>query len=588
MDRVSRYTPPLEDIHFILERVLALPELLALPAYHHVDQATVDIVLLEAGRFAAEVLAPLNAVGDEQGSHLIDGRVRTPEGFQSAYRALADGGWIGLDMPLEWGGQALPLVLQSAIAETTNGACVSFGMLPLMQRAAARLLIAHAEPALVETAVPPLVAGQCGATICISEPQAGSDVGRISTRASQDADGTWRITGSKIFITYGDQDFTPQIMHMLLARTPDAPPGTRGLSLFAVPARLPGTGGIAGATNGVTVTRLEHKMGLKASPTCVLNFDHALAYLVGTIGAGMRCMFTMVNTMRLEVAMQGVAVAGAATARAMEYATERTQGGAPSLPAVPLTTHADIVRMLFEMRALTEGFRALTLQAAYCLDLAQAAIGEDERADALALAEFLLPICKAGGSEAGFRVTNLAVQIFGGHGYICDSGVEQYVRDARVMTIYEGANGIQALDLATRKLGADGARRYRLFVAAVRKDLIDAGHACQALAATLGDALAELEHASTWLLAQLEKQPRDVEAGATAYLQLVGLVAIGWMWLRMTAAAAGTPLADVKNATAHFFAEQLLPETSMLLRRIVVGSGTLDSLSPAELCRYPA
>ena len=588
MDRVSRYTPSLEDLSFILNRVLGLSDLFKLPIYSHVDQDTADAVLSEAGRFAAEVLAPLNAVGDEQGSHLVNGRVKTPDGFPAAYQALAEGGWIGLDMPLEWGGQALPLALQTAYAEMVNGACVSFGMLPLMQRAAASLLMAHADKSLADATVPPLVAGQCGATICISEPQAGSDVGRISTRAIQGSDGSWRVTGSKIFITYGDQDFTPQIMHILLARTPDAPAGTRGLSLFAVPARKMGANGEPGEANGVSVIRVEHKMGLKASPTCVMDFDNAEAYPVGSTGAGMRCMFTMMNAMRLEVAVQGVAIAGAATARAFDYAMERTQGGSPALPAVPLTSHADIRRMLFEMRALAEGYRALTLQAACLLDLSRAAQTETERADALALAEWLLPVCKAGSSEAGFQVANLAVQIFGGHGYVCDSGVEQYVRDSRIMAIYEGTNGIQALDLATRKLSADGARRYRLFVEVVRADMERSGSTCPALVAPLAAALADLESASEWMLDRLSGRARDAEAAATAYLQLVALVALGWMWLRMAAAAGGTPLEHVKNATARFFSEQLLCGTDLLLRRIHAGAAAIDSISPDELCRYPA
>jgi len=587
MDRVSRYTPPLEDLRFLLDRVLTVSQLFGYDAYAHADQDIAEAVLTGAGRFASEALAPLNAVGDVQGSQLVNGRVRTPQGFPEAYRALAEGGWIGLDMPEEYGGQALPLVLQAAYAEMVNGACVSFGMLPLMQRAAARLLIAHAAPELVAAFAPRLVSGEWGATICISEAQAGSDVGRIATRAVQDAKGVWRITGSKIFITYGDQDFTPQILHLLLARTPDAPPGTRGLSLFAVPARVVDANGEPGAANGVTVARVEHKMGLKASPTCVMDFDNAMAYPVGATGAGMRCMFVMMNAMRLEVAVQGVAVAGAATARAMEYAAERCQGGAPGQPAVPLTTHADVVRMLFEMRALSEGFRALTLQAAYCLDAGYAAHDEQVRADALALAEWLLPVCKAGGSDAGFRVANLAVQIFGGHGYVCDSGVEQYVRDARIMAIYEGANGIQALDLVTRKLGGDAARRYRLFVDAVRKDLAACGAASPVLVAALNAALADLENASAWMLAQLKDAPRNAEAGATAYLQLVSLVGLGWMWLRMDAAAIGTPLERAKRATACFYAEHFLSETGSLLRRVQAGSATLDSLDAGELCRYP-
>jgi alkylation response protein AidB-like acyl-CoA dehydrogenase len=411
-------------------------------------------------------------------------------------------------------------------------------------------------------------------------------VGRIATRATRGDDGRWRVTGGKIFITFGDQDFTPQIAHLLLARTPDAPPGTRGLSLFVVPSRRIGPDGTPGEANGVTVTRVEHKMGLKGSPTCVMSFDNSLAYPVGAPGAGMRCMFTMVNTMRLEVAMQGVAVAGAATARALAYAAERRQGGPAAEPPPPLASHPDVRSMLLEMRALTEGFRAVVLQTAALLDLAHGSEDEGERRRSLALAEWLLPVGKAAGSEAGFRVANLAVQVFGGHGYISDSGVEQYVRDARVMAIYEGANGIQAIDLVTRKLGGGG-ERLGLFVDRVMADLHCHRSACPSLADALEVAVADLRVASDWLVARLEKQPRDCEAGARAYLELVAVVTLGWMWLRMAGAAPGTSLADTKLATALFVGEQLLPVSSLLRQRVHAGARTLDALALEELCRYP-
>ena len=586
MERVSRYTPPIADQLFLLTRVLDCPALLRLPAHAHVDWPTVVQILGEGGRMASHLLAPINAAGDMRPAALIDGRVMTSPGYAAAYRAFANGGWIGLDLPRDRGGQGLPRVVQNAFAEMVNGACVAFGMLPLMQRAAARLLLAHGTPEILEVFVPRLVSGEWAATICISESQAGSDVGRIATRATRGDDGRWRVTGGKIFITFGDQDFTPQIAHLLLARTPDAPPGTRGLSLFVVPSRRIGPDGTPGEANGVTVTRVEHKMGLKGSPTCVMSFDNSLAYPVGAPGAGMRCMFTMVNTMRLEVAMQGVAVAGAATARALAYAAERRQGGPAAEPPPPLASHPDVRSMLLEMRALTEGFRAVVLQTAALLDLAHGSEDEGERRRSLALAEWLLPVGKAAGSEAGFRVANLAVQVFGGHGYISDSGVEQYVRDARVMAIYEGANGIQAIDLVTRKLGGGG-ERLGLFVDRVMADLHCHRSACPSLADALEVAVADLRVASDWLVARLEKQPRDCEAGARAYLELVAVVTLGWMWLRMAGAAPGTSLADTKLATALFVGEQLLPVSSLLRQRVHAGARTLDALALEELCRYP-
>ncbi|WP_018991592.1 acyl-CoA dehydrogenase [Aromatoleum toluclasticum] len=577
------YVPPLADLRFVLDEVLDYGRLFSLPAFAHADAGLADAVLGEAARFAAGVLAPLNAPGDAEGSRLEDGRVITPRGFRDAYWRYVEAGWPGLDMPQEFGGQALPLTLQAACAELVNGACVAFGMLPLMERAATRLLIAHAPQALVDAFAPSLAAGRWGATICISEAQAGSDVGRIATRAEREVDGSYRLTGTKIFITFGDQDFTEQIAHMVLARVPGAPPGTRGLSLFLVPNRVLQADGSPGEANAVAVTRVEHKMGLKASPTCVLNFDGARGYLVGGENAGLKAMFTMVNTMRLEVAVQGVAVAGAATAKALQYALERPQGGRADAPARPIVEHADVRRMLHLMRVRTEAMRALVLEAALQLDLAQA--GPDaQRADALALAEWLLPVCKACGSEAGFEVANLAVQVFGGHGYVADAGVEQYVRDSRVMSIYEGANGIQALDLVTRKLPESNARRYALFAARIRADLdrTSGRAALREIHDALVDALARLD-ACTDALAP-RAAGRDAEAGASAYLALVGLVAGGWMWLRMAAAATeDVPRHEAKRALARFYAEYLMPEAPTLQQRALVGAACLDALDAETL-----
>lgn len=581
---MTDYVAPLEDIRFLFNQVLDYRRLCSLPGFAQADPEVADAVLTEAARFTSEVLGPLNAVGDQEGSRLENGRVVTPSGFRQAYWSYVEGGWPGLDMPVEYGGQGLPLVLQAACAEMVNGACVSFGMLPLMERAATRLLSAHAPKPIVDAYVPKLAVGEWGATICISEAQAGSDVGRISTRAVPREDGNYALSGTKIFITYGDQDFTEQIVHMVLARIPGAPAGTRGLSLFLVPKRLIQKDGSLGALNAVEVSRLEHKMGLKASPTCVVNFDGAIGYLIGREGAGLRAMFTMVNTMRLEVAMQGVAVAGAATAKALHYAMERPQGGTPELPPVPIIEHADVRRMLFTMRARTEAMRALVLEAALNLDLAGAGAPED-RANALALAEWLLPVCKACGSEAGFEVANLAVQVFGGHGYVADAGVEQYVRDSRVMSIYEGANGIQALDLVTRKLAQDAGLRYRLFTQRVRADLLRCSDqkALEVICKALHDGLARLDTCTTVLKARLETAMRDAEAGASSYLALVGLVGGGWMWLRMAAAAGDSPLHQAKRATARFYAEYLMPEARALECKVLAGAASIDAIESSVL-----
>lgn len=578
----SPYLPPLADLRFVLNEVLGYERLFSLPAYRHADAGVADAVLSEAGRLAAEVLAPLGPTGDAHGTRFEHGRVTMPPGFREAYARYVEGGWPGLDMPREYGGQDLPLVLQAAFAELVNGACVAFGMLPLMERAATRLLLAHARPELVQRLAPSMATGTCGATICISEPQAGSDVGRIATRARPDAGGVHRVSGTKMFITYGDHDLTGQIVHMVLARLPGAPPGTRGLSLFAVPSRrLDGDGAVP--DNGVQIVHVERKMGLKASPTCVVEFDNSEGYLVGGEHAGLKAMFTMVNAMRLEVAVQGVAIAGAATARALRYATERTQGGAPGLAPPAIIGHADVRRMLYEMRARTEGLRALVLEAAFQLDLSRCG-APAEQADALALAEWLLPVCKACCSEAGFEIANLAVQVFGGHGYISDTGVEQYVRDSRVMSIYEGANGIQALDLVMRRLAPDG-RCYRMFAERIRADLRRlSGHpGIEGIARALDDGLTRLDACTEALLASIPAAKRDAEAGASAYLKMVGLVGAGWMWLRMAAAADGSPLQPTKRVLAGFYAAYLMPEIVVLEQRALLGASLLDELDDVEL-----
>jgi alkylation response protein AidB-like acyl-CoA dehydrogenase len=580
------YSPPVRDQLFLLEAVLNAGRLFAFPAYRHADMDTVRAVLEQGTRFAAEVLAPLNRTGDEAGSRIEGGRVVTPPGFREAYAQYAAGGWPGLDQPLDCGGQALPLVVQAAFGEMVDGACLAFGMLPINQRACARLLAQHADAGLRARVVPKLASGEWGATICISEPQAGSDVARITTKAVPRGDGTYAVSGHKIFISYGDHDLTGQIVHMVLARTPGAPPGTRGLSLFLVPKQQIEPDGSLGARNGVEVSRVEHKMGLKASPTCALGMTEARGLRIGDEHAGLKTLFAMMNTMRLAVAVQGVGVAGRALGAASRYAAERPQGGGPERPPLPIIEHADVRRMLFAMRARTEGLRALVLETALALDLAAASPDAGERAAALDLAEWLLPVCKACGAEVGFEVANLAIQVFGGHGYISDAGVEQLARDGRVLAIYEGTNGIQALDLATRKLVQDGGRRYQRFVQRVRADLERLGGAAQldALRDALQDALARLEAVTLEMRRRIGPAPRDVEAGATPYLQLVGLVACGWMWLRMAAAADdASEFARLKRATARFCAEQMLPQAALFERQALAGSAAIDSVESGPL-----
>ncbi len=581
---MSDYSPPLASINAQFAHLIPLDELVNLRGCAHLDVPTIEAVLREAGRFTSEVVSPLNRIGDRVGSRLEDGRVVTPPGFKNAYLQFAADGWIGLDLPIEYGGQAMPRVLQVAVAEMVNGACVSFGMLPLMQRAAAKLLIAHATPALRDLYVRRLASGEFGATIAMSEAEAGSDIGRVSTRAERQGDGTYAITGTKIFITYGDHDLTDHIVHIVLARVHGAPEGVRGLSVFAVPASRLDSAGNPSEANRISVSRVEKKMGLKASPTCVLNFDRAGGQIIGQEGEGLRNIFTMLSTMRIEVAVQGVAIASAATIKAIRYALTRRQGNSPARNGGTIVEHPDVRRMLMTMKARTDAMRGLVYEAAYQLDLAEAATSEIERINAQALAEWLLPVCKACGSETGFDVANLGVQVHGGHGYITDTGAEQYVRDSRVMSIYEGTNGIQASDLLARRLTHEEGRGFRQFVERIRRDLAKQDEPeTMYIRTTVQQELTRLEHCSNWMALQLTSKPRDVMAGATAYLNLVGLVGGGWMWLRM----ARIPGDDqpVRRALARFYADNLMSAGASLAAQALAGSANLDALTTDDWAR---
>lgn len=583
------YTPPLEDMRFLLEEVFDLGGVLGRAPYQDVDSEVALTVLEQAGRFVADVLGPINAEGDTVTSRFVDGAVRTPPGFKDAYRRYCEAGWVGLDLPTEFGGQGLPLVVQAGVAEMVTGSCMAFSMLPLMGRAASRLLIGHAEAGLRDGVVPRLVSGEWTATICISEPQAGSDVGRISTRAVPRDDGSWALTGTKIFITYGDHDLGPQIIHMVLARTPGAPAGTRGLSLFIVPKFTLGRDWTPGERNAATVGGVEHKMGLKASPTCVLNLDGAQGFMVGGECNGLKTMFDMVNVMRLETGLQGLGVGGAATAKALAYTAERRQGGAANAAPVPLIAHADVRRMLYTMRARVEAMRAMMFETALQLDLAVTGEREEDRVTAREQAQWLLPICKAFFTATGFEVANLAVQCFGGHGYVSDAGVEQYVRDLRVSSIYEGTNGIQAFDLVIRKLINDEGRRYGEFIERIRRDIDRTANRddLRAIRTAVIDGVDRIERVAAAYRALEPKGRRAAEGGAAAFLALAGRVASVWMWLRMAAAATGpSALHHRKRELATFYASYLMPETLALERQALPGAACIDGIDAEGLADY--
>lgn len=563
----------LDEALFLLEDVIAGDTLYATPAFAHTDADSVRSALRAATRYTTAVLMPTNAPGDRHGAQLVDGRVRTAPGFGAAYRQYCEDGWPGFDLPLEHGGQALPLCAQVALAEQVNRANVAFGMLPIMLRAGAWLLLEHADAPLVARVVPALVRGEWGATICISEPQAGSDVGRIATRAVPCDAVTHAISGTKAWISYGDHDLTTQAVHFVLARTPDAPPGTRGLSLFLVP-RLRFDDG---ARNGWSVLRLEDKLGLHASPTCVLQFEGALGYRIGPPHEGLRCLFTMVNLMRLEVAIQGVAVAGIAAAKAAQYASQRLQGGAPDAPPVPIATHRDVQRLLVGMQARLRPLRGLVFEAAYQLDRARAAHDTETRNEARAWAEWWLPICKTSAAESGFDIASDAVQVAGGFGYTRDGGLEQHLRDARVMAVYEGTSGIQALDLVLRKVRRDRGARALAICARLGQDLQARSEdaATASLRAGARAALDTLVDATHALVAATDA---DAETAALDYLKLACLAGCGWMWVRMLAATAGAGAeADFRHRCARFFAARELPLAQVYRARIAAGSAALDA-----------
>jgi alkylation response protein AidB-like acyl-CoA dehydrogenase len=574
---MTRFTAPVADHEFLLRDVLGFPSLAGLDAFRHADWEVAQHVIAAAARFAEERLAPANAAGDTEGASLHNGRVRLPDAWRSAWDGLRRDGWLALDIPAEHGGQGLPRLLQATFAEILNGACVSFCMLPLMSRAAARLLLEHADPSLHDQFLPGLLAGDATATICISEAQAGSDVGRICTAAVPASDGTIRITGTKTWISYGDHELSPQIAHLLLARSPGLPGGTRGLSLFLVPKIWPATG----ERNNVQALSLEHKLGLRASPTCVLAFDGARAFPIGPAGRGLACLFSMVNTMRLEVALQGVALAGAATAAALRYAAERRQGGPADQPPVPIVRHPDVRRMLLTMKARTEGLRALVLETALQMDLAEHAAAAVEREAAAGMAAWLLPVCKACATDAATEVSNLAIQVHGGAGYVRDTGVEQYLRDARVGAIYEGTNGIQALDLVSRRLIRDRGHGLGLFLERVRQDLRHTADRpdLAAIRAAVADGAAVLERCAHRLLAP-DAGDRERGAAATPFLKLAGLVGSGWMWLRMAAVATSdTAGHQLKQQAARFHAAQLMPEAGWLEQQVMAGADSVDGVS---------
>jgi alkylation response protein AidB-like acyl-CoA dehydrogenase len=557
------------------KQIEAAPCIAQLRALHESDFAPeiVAAILEEAGKFAARHLAPLDPIVDRRGCRIEAGRVRTAPGHREAWEAFIAGGWPTIDQPEAQGGQGLPLVIWAACQELFDRGCVAFGMTPGSQRAAAKLIDAWGDDATKAEWLPHLVGGDWAATICISEPDAGSDVGRIRTRAEPNGDGSWSVTGEKIWISFGDHDLAPRIGHCLLARTPDAPPGGAGLSLFLAPDTLIAPDGSA-VRNAVFVRRIEEKMGLHGSPTCALGFEGARAALIGTPGRGLAQMFVMITNMRLSVGVQGLGIAAGAADCAIAYARDRRQGGRPDRPPVAIAEHPDVQRMLLGMAARVETLRGLVLATAIQADLAQSETDPAARDAALALTQFLLPIVKTTGGEVAFEVASEAMQVFGGAGYTADWPIEQALRDARVLTIYEGATGIQALDLLHRRIWRDGGAGLRAFMALARPDIAACGGAEGEQAARCLDLL---EDAAAGLAA-MSGRARDAEAGATAFLHLAALAATAWMAARFAMLPEADPDHARLAAAGRFWLSGLAARASSLHAEALAGARRLDGI----------
>jgi alkylation response protein AidB-like acyl-CoA dehydrogenase len=591
------YKAPLEDVSFLLNDVFQIDRYNNLPGFSDASADVREAILEEAAKLSEEVLQPLNRIGDLEGcTRHDDGRVTTPKGFKAAYKQLGEGGWLGLSAPAEYGGQGLPTTLTQTVNEFQMSANMAFSMYPGLTQGATAALIVHGKPEQKKMFVPRMLAGDWTGTMNLTEPQCGTDLGLLRTKAVKQADGTYKITGTKIFISGGEHDLTDNIIHLVLARIEGAPAGIKGVSLFVVPKVLVNADGSLGAANGVSCGSIEHKMGIHGNSTCVMNYDGATGWLIGEENKGMQGMFVMMNEARLGVAVQGLAQSEVAYQNAAAYAKDRLQGRsltgpkAPDKPADPIIVHPDVRRTLLTIRAFNEAARAMVVWTSLKSDVAHRSDNAKDREAADDHMGLMTPVLKGVLTDVGFSNAVLAQQMFGGHGYIAEWGMEQFVRDARIAMIYEGANGIQALDLVGRKLPRAGGRAVMAFfgeVAAFAKDH-GADEAMKPYIAPLSTALGHLQQATTWLMQNALAKPDNAGAGATDYMQLFGLVSFGYMWARMAkvaldkiAGGASEPYLSTKLVTGRFFMERMLPETSVHLARIQTGSATTMEL-PAE------
>jgi alkylation response protein AidB-like acyl-CoA dehydrogenase len=572
---MQTYVPPIDDYRFLMTQVLDFDRAMA-DIGMEVDGDLAATILEEAGRMCAQRLQPLNRTGDEEGSRLIDGAVQLPQGFADAYREFAEAGWASLSSDPEHGGQGLPFVLQLWLDEMLSATNLSFGLIPGLTRGACEAIKAHASDPLKAVYLPPMVRGEWTGAMALTESGAGTDLALLKTKATPKDGNSYAVSGTKIFISSGDHDIGGNIIHLVLARLPDAPAGVRGISLFLVPKFLPDASGAFTVRNAMSVGALEKKMGIHAQPTCVMNYDSATGWLVGEPHKGLAAMFTMMNAERLMVGIQGLGIAGGAYQQAAAYARERLQGRSAdgTRGPVPIIEHADVRRMLLSVRAFVEAGRALAGWTALQLDRAHRHPDAAERGKADAFVALLTPVVKAAFTDFGFESAVQAQQVFGGHGYIREWGMEQYVRDARIAQIYEGTNGVQAMDLVGRKLALEGGAVAQGFFDLIAADLEGQG---APIAAATRDALQLLRDATAALR---EADADALGAAAVDYLRLFALVAMGWMWARMADAATkgGTPLHSAKIAVADFFAGRMLPQVRGLAAALSAGAQSIMAL----------
>ena len=586
---MATFTPPLREMKFVFRELFNGDDLQNLKGYGDFSADVVDAVLEEAGKLSAEVLFPLNRSGDEEGCTLENGVVRTPKGFKEAYQQFAAGGWCGIACDPEYGGQGLPKAINMMIEELICSSNMAFGMYPGLTHGAYNALELYGTDEQKATYLPKFVDGSWSGTMCLTEPHCGTDLGLIRTKADPQPDGSYKITGTKIFISAGEHDLTQNICHLVLAKLPEAPAGVKGISLFIVPKFMPKPDGGVGQRNSLACGSLEHKMGIKANATCVMNFDNAIGWLVGEKHKGMRAMFAMMNTARLGVGVQGLGLAEVAYQSGLAYAKDRIQGRAlkgaqhPDKAADPIIVHPDVRKNLLTAKSLTEGVRALVMWVALELDRSAKAEAAEERQAADDLVQLLTPVVKSFGTDVGFEVANIGVQIYGGHGFIREHGMEQFVRDARITQLYEGTNGIQALDLVGRKMGAHYGRYLRAFFHPVQEFIEQnaSDPAMEEYTLALAKAFGRLQQAVGATAQKGMGNPNEAGAAAMDLLNLFGYVALGYLWARMAKLALTkqnddpTGFYKSKVKTANFYMAKMLPKTGALLSSILAGGNSI-------------